>query len=143
MGNRVLRVLALVILVVSGGYVFFAMRATHTFTSPGKSDSINVTSPLPGTTIDSPFTITGSVRGTWFFEASFPVVLTDGDGKIIAQGNATAQSDWMTTDFVPFSVTLSFEKPSYRNNGFLILKKDNPSGLPQYDDAIEVPIHFK
>ena len=26
--------------------------------------------------------------------------------------------------------------------GSLILKKDNPSGMPEHDDALEIPIFF-
>ena len=85
----------------------------------------------------------GEARGTWNFEASFPVVLTNWDGLIIAEGIAQAQSDWMTEDFVPFIATLNFEKPSYGKNGFLILKKDNPSGLSQNDESLEIPVNFK
>ena len=80
----------------------------------------------------------------WFFEASFPVVLTNWDGLIIAEGIATAQGEWMTTEFVPFEATLKFivDKNAYSNRGFLILRKDNPSGLPEHDDALEIPIMF-
>ncbi|KKU20440.1 MAG: hypothetical protein UX31_C0041G0001, partial [Candidatus Nomurabacteria bacterium GW2011_GWA1_46_11] len=101
--------------------------------------------PRPNQTITSPLTVTGKARGYWFFEASFPVVLVDWDGRIIAQGIATAKGDWMTADFVPFEATLTFavDKNAYSNRGALILKKDNPSGLPQNDDALEVPVVIK
>ncbi len=124
----------------------------------GCGQAVNQTPPLPAIlnntnvkdlniTIDqeiaSPLTITGQIRGIWFFEASFPVMLTDWDGKIIAQGIAKAKGDWMTENFVPFEATLTFVKPEYKNTGTLILKKDNPSNLPQNDAAIEIPIKFK
>lgn len=107
-----------------------------------KTDLIRLDSPRPGGIITSPLTITGQARGTWFFEASFPVILTDWDGKIIAQGIAQAKGDWMTTDFVPFEAALTFsiDPQAYSNKGTLILKKDNPSGLPQNDDALEIPV---
>lgn len=110
-----------------------------------KADLIRISTPRPNQKISSPLIITGEARGNWFFEASFPVVLTDWDGKIIAQGIAQAKSDWMTTDFVPFESTLTFtvDKNAYSNHGSLILRKDNPSGLPQYDDALEIPIVFE
>jgi hypothetical protein len=108
-----------------------------------RPEALQVTAPYPYREITSPLTITGQARGTWFFEASFPVVLTDWDGKIIAQGIATAKSDWMTENFVPFEAKLEFTKPVYNNRGTLILKKDNPSGLPQYDQAYEIPVVFK
>ena len=54
----------------------------------------------------------------------------------------------MTEDFVPFSATLEFTSPypgkgqDFMKRGSLILKKDNPSGLPENDDALEIPIQF-
>jgi len=108
-----------------------------------KTDLIRLDNPRPGQTITSPLLISGQARGTWFFEASFPVVLTDWDGLIIAEGIAQAEGDWMTEDFVPFSATLEFDNPSLYNRGALILQKDNPSGLPENDDALEVPIFYK
>lgn len=111
-----------------------------------KSDLIRLTSPLPGAEIKSPITITGEARGTWYFEASFPIFLTDWDGKIIAQGIATAQGEWMTANFVPFKATLTYnfaDAGAYSNRGTLILKKDNPSGLPEHDDALEIPVLLK
>lgn len=110
-----------------------------------KSDLIRVSYPRPNEEVQSPLTITGEARGGWFFEASFPVFLADWDGKIIANGNATAKGDWMTSEFVPFEATLTFtaDANTFSNRGTLILKKDNPSGLPQNDDALEMPVIIK
>ena len=106
-----------------------------------KANLIRLDSPRPNQVINSPLTITGEARGTWFFEASFPVILVNWDGLIIAEGFATAKSDWMTEDFVPFEAVLNFdENQTYSNRGALILKKDNPSGLPENDDALEISI---
>ena len=107
-----------------------------------KSNLIVLSKPELFEIITSPLTITGKARGTWFFEGSFPVILVNWDGLIIAQGVATAQGDWMTEGFVPFTATLKFEKPTNGTAGTLILRKDNPSGLPEHDDALEVPIRF-
>ncbi len=112
-----------------------------------KADLIRLTSPLPNASIASPVIIAGEARGNWFFEASFPVILTDWDGKIIAEGIATADGEWMTTEFVPFKAELTFNlsdiSGQYSNRGTLILKKDNPSGLPEHDDALEIPVKIK
>jgi hypothetical protein len=110
-----------------------------------KANFIRISSPRPNQLIHSPLTITGEARGSWFFEASFPVTLVNWDGLIIAQGIAQAKGDWMTTEFVPFEATLTFtvDKDVYSNRGALILKKDNPSGLPEHDDALEIPIVFQ
>lgn len=96
-----------------------------------------------GDAVESPLTIMGEARGTWFFEATFPVVVVDWDGRIIGEGYATAQDNWMTEDFVPFEATLTFETPNLYNRGAIILQKSNPSGLPEYDDALEIPVTFK
>lgn len=93
--------------------------------------------------ITSPLVIRGEARGGWYFEASFPVVLTNWDGLIIAQSHAEAQGEWMTQDYVPFVSTIVFDKPEYGERGSLILQKDNPSGEYQYDDALETTIFFK
>jgi hypothetical protein len=95
----------------------------------------------PGATVSSPLTVTGEARGTWYFEASFPVRLFDGAGNEIAVKPAQAQGDWMTTEFVPLKVTLTFAKPSTAE-GVLVLEKDNPSGLPERDDALRIPVRF-
>jgi len=110
-----------------------------------KANIIRLDSPRPNQIIQSPLLIKGQARGNWFFEASFPVFLVNWDGLIIAQGIAQAKSDWMTTDFVPFEATIAFvvDKDVYSTRGSLILKKDNPSGLPEHDDAMEIPIVFQ
>jgi hypothetical protein len=106
------------------------------------NDLIEVYSPIMGERISSPLIITGQARGNWYFEADFPIVLVDWDGLIIAEAIAQAQGDWMTEDFVPFRAEIEFEKPDYGERGTLILRKDNPSGLPENDDAIEIPVFF-
>lgn len=124
-----------------------APTSTALTTTRGNSDLVRNVSIHPGDTVSSPLTVTGQARGTWYFEASFPIIVTDWDGKIIAQVPAHAQSDWMTQDYVPFSATLTFTTPTpgdpARNRGTLILKNDNPSGDPARDDSVEIPIIFK
>ena len=102
---------------------------------------ISVTTPAPNALVTSPLTVTGEARGTWYFEASFPVELFDANGLMLAQVPAQAQGEWMTTDFVPFSVTLTFSVPTTKT-GTLVLKKDNPSGLPEFDDELRIPVVF-
>lgn len=111
-----------------------------------KINLIRLTNPRPNEKIKSPLLIKGEARGYWFFEASFPLFLVDWDGKIIAEAIATAKDDWMTEDFVPFEAVLEFKIPDnigdFSNFGTLILQKDNPSGLLEHDDALEIPISF-
>lgn len=109
-----------------------------------KDDLIRVFAPDSETPLTSPLTIRGEARGSWYFEATFQVVLTNWDGLIIAEGYATAQGDWMTENYVPFTATLKFATPdvSVSNKGSLILQASNPSGLPANDKALEIPIIF-
>jgi len=47
----------------------------------------------------------------------------------------------MTTEFVPFTAIMDFAEPSTKT-GTLILQKDNPSGLAEYDDELRIPVIF-
>lgn len=113
-----------------------------------KSDTIVLTSPLAGNTVASPLTVTGYVRGAWAFEGDFPVTMVDWDGRIIAEGYASTLGEWMTESFVPFMGTLEFTSPAYEDaaysrRGAIILQKDNASGIPEMEDALEVPVRFQ
>lgn len=105
------------------------------------ADIIHISTPRPNTSISSPLTVEGEARGSWFFEAEFSVRLLDAEDVEIATGIATAQDDWMTEEFVPFSATLTFD-PDTGIDGTLVLEKANPSGLPQNADALHVPVRF-
>jgi hypothetical protein len=106
-----------------------------------KQDLIVIDSPKADTLITSPLEVRGSARGNWFFEASFPVKIYDSNNMELGSVPAQAQGEWMTTQFVPFSVIINFSAPTTAT-GTLILKKDNPSGLPQNDDSLIIPLHF-
>ena len=121
--------------------------AGQTFTEdlgniPEKLDLINVESPGPGETVNlSPLPIKGQARGQWFFEGSFPVEIRDLDGNMVASGIAEAQGDWMTEDFVPFTASIAI-KSGFQGKARLILRKDNPSGIPEFDDELNIPINI-
>jgi spore germination protein GerM len=106
--------------------------------SPADENTIKVDTPQPNELITSPYTITGQAAG-WYFEASFPVKLLDANGQELVTTIAQAQSDWMTTEFVPFKATLEFVIDN-EQNGTLVLIKDNPSGLPEHDQKLEIPV---
>lgn len=105
-------------------------------------DLIKATDPRPNATIASPLTVRGAARGNWYFEASFPVELVDAEGNRLAQVPAQAQGEWMTTEFVPFTATLTFTAPT-SSTGTLLLHKDNPSGLPENEDVLRIPVRFR
>lgn len=102
-------------------------------------DEVIVVRPQPNQLINSPLAVEGRARGTWFFEASFPIELIDNQGKILGQSYVQAQSDWMTENFVAFKGEINYQAVA-TTTGKLVLKNDNPSGLPQYDKRIEMPV---
>ncbi|MBI2612414.1 hypothetical protein HYW59_01190 [Candidatus Kaiserbacteria bacterium] len=105
---------------------------------PFVSENVIVTEPLPGGSVHKTFTVRGEARGTWYFEASFPIKIQDPSNNQVGLGIAQAESDWMTTEFVPFRAAVTVE--NYSGPATLVLVKDNPSGLPENDDAVEFPI---
>ncbi|HEY4499776.1 MAG TPA: Gmad2 immunoglobulin-like domain-containing protein [Candidatus Paceibacterota bacterium] len=110
--------------------------------STEKENLIQLTSPKPNEIITSPLLVQGKARGYWFFEASFPVKLLDENSQQITIGIAQAQGEWMTEDFVPFKTILTFVKPTTKK-GWLVLEKDNPSGLPEHNDELKIPVVFE
>ncbi len=101
---------------------------------------IVVVNPLPNEIIKTPLTIVGKARGTWFFEAQFPIKIVDANNKELGSTVAHAASDWMTDDFVPFTATLTFGTSTAEGN--LIFKNDNPSGLPANNKQLAIPVKF-
>lgn len=112
-----------------------------------KDDMIVVSSPAIDSTIStSPVVIKGRARGNWFFEASAPVTVVNWDGLIIGEGYISVDEgyDWMTTEYVPFTGTISYDASQIGvyKHGWIIMKKDNPSGEPQFDNSLEFKIFF-
>lgn len=133
--------LATVIAVVMIAIFFFAPKGAKPLEQSPFNDFIEVENLNANQKIVSPLAIEGKARGNWFFEASFPIELTDESGKRLAIAVAQADGEWMTTDFVPFRATLEFKKPD-ADRGWIIFKKDNPSGLPENDAEVKIPIKF-
>lgn len=107
-----------------------------------RDDLIVADAPAPNALAASPLTISGRARGFWYFEASFPARLLDGNGKELGVVPVQAQGEWMTTEFVPFSTVLSFVTPTTAT-GTLLLEKDNPSGLLEHADELRIPVRFR
>lgn len=133
------KIIITVLIVVLLGALYFIN--TNTSTPVELNPNVSINSPKVNALVSSPLTVTGEASG-WYFEGSFPVTLLDANGKILVQFYATAQGDWMTSDFVPFISKLTFPKPT-TDTGTLVLMKDNPSGLPENDESVSIPVRFK
>lgn len=106
------------------------------------ANKIIINAPTPDSDVTTPLTVSGEARGWWFFEATFPVTMLAGDGTLLWQGYATAEGDWMTEDFVPFTTTIDYTLPVgvSEQPARLVFYKANPSGLEENADTFEVPI---
>ena len=114
--------------------------ATSTPSTPEPlSSKVSVTFPKKDQVVQKKFTVIGKAPGNWFFEASAPVLVKDKDGTKIAQTTAQVQGDWMTIELVDFTADINIVS-GYSGPATLVLLKDNPSGLPEHDDSVEIPI---
>lgn len=95
-----------------------------------------------GGNIKSPYSVFGKVKGIWFFEASFPIEVTDLEGNILGQSYVQADGDWMTEDFVDFAGTIEFEKGDNKQ-GYFVFKNANPSDIREYDKEHKILVDFK
>ena len=102
------------------------------------SENVKVSSPRQSAAVLKTFTVIGEARGTWYFEASFPIFIIDANGVKVGQGIAQAAESWMTEDFVPFTAQVTVE--DYSGPATLVLLKDNPSGLPENDDSVSFSV---
>ena len=150
--SLIITVVIIAVLICAGGFLWYkfsgcaCLKSTASVTEKGNADVVRVASPYVNEKITSPVVVTGEARGQWYFESSFPVEVADSGGNIIGQGIAQAQTDWATSSFVAFKAVIDFDTSQISNGaprtGSLILKKDNPSGLPSNDDSLEIPVIF-
>lgn len=142
------------IVIAVAGFIAFSFLSPQTAQAPqggtatttpvivGITDLITVSAPTSGSKVSSPVTVTGTARGNWYFEASFPIEILDSTGKVIGQGHAEAQGDWMTENFVPFKAVVTFTSPGAGTKGTIRVKNDNPSGDPARDKHADLPVTF-
>lgn len=100
-----------------------------------------ITAPNEADPVTSPLTIEGLATGPWYFEAVFPVTITDANRRPLKKHYVTATKDWMSESLVPFTATLEFEQPKTAT-GYIIFSNANPSDLRENDKTFEMPITF-
>lgn len=121
--------------------VLIGLRFLNSGNNQQQADDVVVFTPQPNELVKSPILIEGKARGTWYFEASFPIHLLNDKSNELAIGIAQAQSDWMTTDFVPFKAEIRYQSDK-EINGTLVFQRDNPSGLPENDKEMRIPVRI-
>lgn len=150
--KKILAALIPIVLTVTGLFLFLKREGTgypedvynlRLEKIKGKENLIRVEEPLPLAIVKNGFFIKGQAKGNWYFEASFPVRLVDEKGNAVVSSHLEAIGEWMSEDFVAFEKELFFESEPQSKYGLLILEKDNPSGLAEHGDQIEIPIRFR
>ena len=106
------------------------------------SGPVLLDTPRPNQFVESPMWVVGRARGSWYFEAEFPVRLLDQRDSVLTWGIARAGGEWMTADYVPFALTLNFNPPE-TDLGTLVLERSNPSGLPEHAGSVRIPVRFR
>ena len=118
-----------------------ASTSTQANPTSTASDSIHVRLPASHAHVSSPIHIEGEARNGWYFEATFPIRLLDAHEGVLGSTVAHSQTEWTKEGWIPFSADLSFSMP-FTPTGTLIFEKDNPSGLPENDEHLLLPVTF-
>ncbi len=107
------------------------------------ADIPSITQPTSGATVSSPLTVKGTVPPGWMFEGSLPIALLDENGVTIVEAAAheTTPGTWSSGSPVAFETKLTFTTNAKK--GKILIKKDNPSGLPANNRSFELPVVFK
>lgn len=93
--------------------------------------------------VTSPLTITGQVPGSWSHEGVFPISIVYQDDIGLPGTTAELQGDWMTDELVPFTATLTFDDTLIGDEGVIVLRNANPSGMPANDDSLGLEVKFR
>lgn len=109
----------------------------------GAKENLMDLSIIPCAGVNYAVTITGKLKGNYFFEGSAPVRIEDPSGKIVLKTNLTATSDWMTSDYVSFKFTINpadFNPSDFGGDATIIIERDDPSGQGKNLMPIKIPI---
>jgi len=107
-----------------------------------KNDSIKIKNIVANQVVSTPLHIEGEARGSWFFEASFPIKVVDENLNEIGSGQAKADGEWMTSDFVKFNADINYKKSS-SSKAVIIFERDNPSGLESNYEKFIIPVDLQ
>ena len=136
-------IFAAVIIVALAAASYFLLKARENRPAevapgaPVAEEPVRLTSPLDETSL--PLVIKGEARGYWFFEAQFPIEVVSDSGAVISTGIASADGEWMTENYVPFTAVIK-GGVTERTRAKIILRRNNPSGLEENAGQVSVPI---
>lgn len=108
----------------------------------GNAEDLVSFSITPGQEVSDEVIATGTIGGSYFFEGNIFVNILDENKELLRAGNGNAKTDWMTAEPVGFDAILDFSKLK-KGHAFVEIHNDNPSGLPENDKSILIPVIIK
>lgn len=104
----------------------------------GKKDDLISFSIFPNTKVHGIVSYRGVIKGAYFFEANILINILDANKKVLKASNAVATTDWMTQP-VSFEGNIDFTDLP-KGKAYFEIHNDNPSGLPENNKSILIPI---
>lgn len=92
----------------------------------GNKDDLVSFSINPGQKVSGEMTITGSIKGGYFFEANVLVNILDANKNVLKNSYGTATTDWMTAGPVSFTALVDFTGFN-QGPAFIEIQNDDPS----------------
>lgn len=105
----------------------------------GNKDDLISFSILPGSRVHGILSYRGVIKGAYFFEANIVINILDKNQKLLKGSNAVATTEWMTAGPVSFEGNIDFTGLP-KGEAFFEIHNDNPSGLPENDKSVLIPI---
>jgi len=93
----------------------------------GNKDDLISFSIEPGQKVSGKMTITGEIKGGYFFEGNILVSILDSNKNVLINGYGTATTDWMTASPVPFTASIDFTGLT-QGKAYIEIQNDDPSG---------------
>jgi hypothetical protein len=101
---------------------------------------IIISEPATLSAVKSPLKIIGTAPKGWTFEGILSIIIEDSQHQKIAGGSILTKEIAGSNNLVSFETSLPFSTKV--TSGFLTIKNDNPSGLPENDKSFSLPITF-
>lgn len=120
--------------------IFDQILSTFKFTDQ-KADGPVIVTPLANSKITSPVTISGTIPKSWTFEANFVIEIQDKNRNVIAASPSQVLFNNETDLIGKFSTLVNFDTTAIE--GYIVIKSDNPSGLPELQKTFEIPVKFQ
>jgi len=105
----------------------------------GKKEDLISFSIAQNTKVQGTLSYRGSIKGAWFFEANIMINILDINKNVLKASNAMAKTEWMTVEPVEFEGNIDFSTLP-KGPAYFEIHNDNPSGLPENDKSILIPI---